>query len=229
MKVYHVIGEGRIPSYSIYKINERHEKPSVHTSVPDKLAVINKCIMNHKQQQQSGSKKQKLSGGVKKTKKNNLLDKFNSLGAYGFLNLETMEKNRYYVVTELKKTKSKYGDRVLAELDGIAKLYLPERYTAFTERQLQDLGGGKYSLINKGLEGKMYKLELIPKELVPSTSSAPIPTVSLASPDAQKLVDTDEDDDDDDNVVEDGEVEEESSYASFAQPNAFNYYSQQSF
>lgn len=59
--------------------------------------------------------------------KNSLLDKFNALGAFMWLNLDSMIKNKFYHITDIKRATSKYGERLLAELDGQAKLYLPER------------------------------------------------------------------------------------------------------
>ncbi|XP_044271357.1 uncharacterized protein LOC123015602 [Tribolium madens] len=71
-----------------------------------------------------------------------------------------MEQNKLYRLTGIKRHSTKFGDRLMAELDGVSKLYLPERYNAFTDRQVQDFNGANYFLVNKGLEGKSYKLIL---------------------------------------------------------------------
>lgn len=66
----------------------------------------------------------------------------------------------------MSKADTKFGQRVVAELDDCFKINLPERYNAFTEKQLTELGGGKTYLINRGKHGKSYKLELGTAETV---------------------------------------------------------------
>jgi hypothetical protein len=82
------------------------------------------------------------------------------LGAFIWLNLTTMEKNRRYSLTNLQRHTTKYGVQLMAELENRKKLYLPERYNSFSDRQLVEMGGGKYDLINRGPEGKTFKMEL---------------------------------------------------------------------
>ncbi|KAJ3621965.1 hypothetical protein MTP99_002507 [Tenebrio molitor] len=95
-----------------------------------------------------------------------------------------MEKNRRYSLTNLKRHTTKYGVRLMAE-----KLYLPERYNSFSDRQLVEMGGGKYDLINRKPEEKTFKMELVPKiicnEKSKSTSNEKLQatTSSPASPD----------------------------------------------
>jgi hypothetical protein len=99
------------------------------------------------------------------------------LGAFIWLNLTTMEKNRRYSLTNLQRHTTKYK-----------KLYLPERYNSFSDRQLVEMGGGKYDLINRKPEGKTFKMELVPKiicnEKSKSTSNEKLQatTSSPASP-----------------------------------------------
>lgn len=104
-------------------------------------------------------------GGVRKTPKNqpkgnSILTKFNEIGSFKFLNLTSMKKNHGYVITHLTKYNSKFGERLLADLDGEAKLFLPERYNTFTDQQIAELGSGVYKLINRGKTGDIYNLEL---------------------------------------------------------------------
>lgn len=121
-------------------------------------------------QSPSTSKVQKLSASTVNIRKNtsrskiNVLEKFNSLGAYQWVNMESMEKKKPYLLTDLKRATTKFGERIIAEMNGDTKMYLPERYNIFTDRQLGELCGGNYILINHGQEGKMYKLELTKKE-----------------------------------------------------------------
>jgi hypothetical protein len=140
------------------------------------------------------NKKTKTSAIKKSKSKLNNLEQFNLLGAFIWLNLTTMEKNRRYSLTNLKRHTTKYGVRLMAELDNRKKLYLPERYNSFSDRQLVEMGGGKYDLINRGPEGKTFKIELVPKMicneksemLAKSTSNEKLQatTSSPASPDS---------------------------------------------
>lgn len=107
----------------------------------------------------------------KHQKSDNLLEKFNSLNACKWLNLESMEKNRPYKVNSLRRADTKFGTRIIAELDECFKINLPERYNAFTDKQLNELGGGKTYLINKGRDGKSYKLEMTKFQAVFSPAS----------------------------------------------------------
>lgn len=72
-----------------------------------------------------------------------------------------MEQGKGYTITNLTKYQSKYGERLLAELDGESKLFLPERYNLFNDKQIAELGNGTYTLINKGKRGNIFLLELI--------------------------------------------------------------------
>lgn len=105
-----------------------------------------------------------LSTISKKTprgKQVNVLTKFNEIGAFKLLNLSSMEKNYPYKITHLKKANSKFGERLLAELNNEARLFLPERYNTFNDKQIAEIANGAYTLINKGKQGDMFNLELI--------------------------------------------------------------------
>jgi hypothetical protein len=63
----------------------------------------------------SSNKKQakipRMSANIKKSKaKLNKFEKFNLLGAFIWLNLTTMEKNRRYSLANLKRHTTKYGE-----------------------------------------------------------------------------------------------------------------------
>ena len=121
---------------------------------------------SNRQQQQEQNKK-RVSSITKKTKRksktSNILEKFNLLGAFAWLNLSTMEKDKPYLMTDMKRHTTKFGDRLMVELDNSNKLYLPERYNSLTDRQVAELGSGKYLLLNRGTKGQSYMLEVILK------------------------------------------------------------------
>ncbi|KAH0815709.1 hypothetical protein GEV33_007082 [Tenebrio molitor] len=48
-----------------------------------------------------------------------------------------------YSLTNLKRHSTKYGERIMVELDNLKKLFLPERYNSFSDQQLVEMGGGK--------------------------------------------------------------------------------------
>lgn len=101
---------------------------------------------------------------IKKTSKGkqpSVLSKFNEIGAFKFLNLSSMKKNHGYLITHLSKYNSKFGERLLAELDNQSKLFLPERYNTFNDKQIAELGSGAYVLINRGKKGDIFNLELL--------------------------------------------------------------------
>ncbi|KAJ3665384.1 hypothetical protein Zmor_000881 [Zophobas morio] len=121
---------------------------------------------SNRQQQQEQNKKRVSSITKKiksKSKTSNILEKFNLLGAFAWLNLSTMEKAKPYLMTDMKRHTTKLSDRLMVELDNSNKLYLPERYNSLTDRQVADIASGKYLLLNRGTKGQSYMLEVILK------------------------------------------------------------------
>jgi hypothetical protein len=106
-----------------------------------------------------------------------------------------MQKNMRYSLTNLKRHSTKYGERIMVELDNLKKLFLPERYNSFSDQQLVEMGGGKYDLINRGPEGKTFKIELLPKiickeksGMLPKITSNEAQTTASSSFPEQKLL-----------------------------------------
>jgi hypothetical protein len=113
--------------------------------------------------EKQGRRQQKMKKNTISKKSQKLLDKFNLLRACTWLNLSTMEKNKEYSITNIKRQTTQYGERLVVELDGVCKLSLPERYNTITDNQLKEIGKNKYNLLNRGSQGRSYKLELTPK------------------------------------------------------------------
>jgi hypothetical protein len=130
--------------------------------------------------QEAKKLKMSTSANIKKSKSklNNNLEQFNLLGAFIWLNLTTMQKNTRYSLTNLKGHSTKYGERIMVELDNRKKLFLPERYNSFSDQQLVEMGGGKYDLINRGPEGRTFKIELLPKIIICKEKSGMLPKIT---------------------------------------------------
>jgi hypothetical protein len=104
--------------------------------------------------------------------KQDIIKKFNLLSAFTRLNLSTMENNKKYSITKAKRETTIYGDRVMVELDGAYRLFLPERFNTLTKTQLMELGRkNEYNLVNSGSLGLSYKLELSLKSNSEGTST----------------------------------------------------------
>jgi hypothetical protein len=124
------------------------------------------CIIQQQQDktmENQGRRQQKTKKNTISKKSQKLLDKFNLLRVCTWLNLSTMEKNKEYSITNIKRQTTQYGERLVVELDGVCKLSLPERYNTITENQLKEIRKNKYNLLNRGSQGRSYKLELTPK------------------------------------------------------------------
>src|SRR5699024_5236856 len=78
-------------------------------------------------------------------------------------------------ITNTSKQETKFGPRVVVELEENLRLSLPSRYNNTNEKQLLELGSSKYVLINKGRDQdrKSYSLELCKKEEVESEAFLP--------------------------------------------------------
>ena len=111
----------------------------------------------------------------KKVRKQTLLETFNKLGAHSWIKLSTMKTNYPYIITNTSKQETKFGPRVVVELEENLRLSLPSRYNNINDKQLLELGSSKYVLINKGRDQdrKSYSLELCKKEEVESEAFLP--------------------------------------------------------
>ena len=74
-----------------------------------------------------------------------------------------MKKNNLYLITDMRRHTTKYGERLMVKLDNINKVYLPQHFHSLTDRQITVLGVGKYVLLNRGAKGQNFILEAILK------------------------------------------------------------------
>lgn len=66
----------------------------------------------------------------------NLLKPFNSIKPLDYINASSMVVNKQYRVTPIKKTETKFGYRISAELDNEVTVYLPEIYNRMSEKKI---------------------------------------------------------------------------------------------
>lgn len=158
----------------------------------------------------------------------NLLKQFNSIKPLDYINLSSMVVNKPYRVTAIRKTETKFGDRLSLDLDYKVKVFLPERYNRMSDDEIAVMGGGNYVLINRGTEGKAFKLEIelaVPpaattgnkgaaRTKVVASGSKPLPTAGQSGVNFETDVEDDDDDGADDETPLDG-VEQE--------PDDFNH------
>jgi hypothetical protein len=110
------------------------------------------CIIQQQQDktmENQGRRQQKTKKNTISKKSQKLLDKFNLLRVCTWLNLSTMEKNKEYSITNIKRQTTQYGERLVVELYGVCKLSLTERYNTITENQLKEIRKNKYNLLNR--------------------------------------------------------------------------------
>lgn len=129
---------------------------------------------------------------INKKSAKNLLEAFNLFSSVAWLNLSTMEKNFAYNITDIHKHVTKFGDRLMVELDKTHKLYLPERYNALNDKQIAELSTGNYVLINQGAKGKCFQLQLILKSDIPVNTAAARASATSPTPSASNTATTDD-------------------------------------
>lgn len=161
-----------------------------------------------------------------KSKATSLQEKLNQeLRGYQYINLSGMETNKPYLITGIKKSNTRFGDRLVAELEKTYRLYLPERYyTGLTERQIQELGGGQYTVTKTGLNDKTNNLHFIKlNEMVVNhtvVSNTTSQQISPTSPPPLSSVDEDRIDE------ERGADEDDSGYSSAFEPMSQYFYTE---
>jgi len=79
--------------------------------------------------------------------------------------LDELERRTPYLITELEKSKTRYGDVIIAHLEhheNSFRVYLPKRFMLDDEMlQLYNKGNESFSLIYFGIVGKRHELQFI--------------------------------------------------------------------
>lgn len=98
-----------------------------------------------------------------------LKQKFNSLGfnRKQVVNIRTLITQHQYPVNNIKKTDTKYGQRLLVELDQF-KVFLPERYLqVFSDEEIVEINNSilkkteHFFLVSKGELNGVLNFELV--------------------------------------------------------------------
>lgn len=73
-----------------------------------------------------------------------------------------MVTNRPYLITRVKRTPTKFGNRIGTKLDRKVRLILPKRYNRLTDQQLIDIRtSSKIALVNREPRRQIHALELV--------------------------------------------------------------------
>lgn len=153
---------------------------------------------------------------VKSTKSTkNLLSQFNSIQPMEYISVTKMVMNKHYRVTGLTRMKTKYGDRLSAELDHTTKVFLPERYNRMSDEDILEMGKGNYVLIKRADKGQAVDLLLVLANKQPvaqpvAPTAVARKATAVASKSKPEETDVEDDDDDDDEIPPSGSVAQKS-------------------
>lgn len=93
------------------------------------------------------------------TDTDNIVEKFNERNLKPYKNLKSMEQNKDFLIIGCRKTKTKYGERLLMELENF-NIFLPERYNSLTVAEINKFFNKTYYLRNCGESGRTFKLQI---------------------------------------------------------------------
>lgn len=89
-----------------------------------------------------------------------LIKKFNSLGYNkSILHLKEIPYLGTIKIVGAKMTKTPFGDIVLLETDDHV-IFLPKRYSAMTEDDIEELGSGKYQLVKDSTDDNPISIKI---------------------------------------------------------------------
>lgn len=90
-----------------------------------------------------------------------IISELNQLGSIKpTLKIKDMMRDMQYRILGARKVNTKFGNRVLLQLE-THQLFLPARYEQLSEEAILDLNENKYNIINKGQMLSTFNLEFV--------------------------------------------------------------------
>lgn len=87
------------------------------------------------------------------------MEEFNSKYIRSILSVNNMVMNHHYIVCQIKKCKTRFGDKIQIVTDNHL-IYLPQRFNNLSDAALEEINSNDFALIKTPGDGKNYNLKL---------------------------------------------------------------------